>query len=62
MIERIRCIKNLGPFERVEGVELGKVTLIYGENGRGKTMLSDMILGHGREVWADGVGSDELGE
>ena len=43
MIESIKCIKNLGPFERVEGVKLGKFTLVYGENGRGKTMLSEVF-------------------
>ena len=41
LIESIKCIKNLGPFEGVEGVKLGKFTLVYGENGRGKTMLSE---------------------
>lgn len=43
LIESIKCIKNLGPFERVECVKLGNVTLVHGENGRGKTMLSEMF-------------------
>ena len=43
LIESIKIVKNLGPFKTVQEVELGKVTLIYGENGRGKTMLSEMF-------------------
>ena len=41
MIESIKCIKNLGPFESAHDVKLAQTTLIFGENGRGKTMLSE---------------------
>lgn len=41
MIESIKCIKNLGPFKSIENVPLAKTTLIFAENGRGKTMLSE---------------------
>lgn len=43
MIESIKCIKNLGPFKSIEKVPLAKKTLIFAENGRGKTMLSEMF-------------------
>ena len=41
MIESIKCIKNLGPFKAIHDVKLAKTTLIFAENGRGKTMLSE---------------------
>ena len=41
MIESIKCIKNLGPFKSVHDVKLAQTTLIFAENGRGKTMLSE---------------------
>ena len=43
MIESIKCIKNLGPFKSVRDVKLAQTTLIFAENGRGKTMLSEMF-------------------
>ena len=43
MIESIKCIKNLGPFESIDDVELTQTTLIFAENGSGKTMLSEML-------------------
>lgn len=65
MIESIKCIKNLGPFKSIENVRLAKTTLIFAENGRGKTMLSeafrslatakpDLVAGRKR-LGADGV-------
>lgn len=42
MIERINRIKNVGKFEDLDSpVDLGKLTLIYAENGRGKSTLAD---------------------
>ena len=41
LIESIKCIKNLGPFKSVRDVKLAQTTLIFAENGRGKTMLSE---------------------
>lgn len=40
MIDSFKCIKNLGPFKAVHDVKLAKNTLIFAENGRGKTMLT----------------------
>lgn len=41
MIDSFKCIKNLGPFKSIEQVKLAKTTLIFAENGSGKTMLSE---------------------
>lgn len=51
MIKKILSIKNLGKFKdysAVGDVELKKMTLIYSENGRGKTTLAAIFksLGH----------------
>lgn len=43
MIESIKCIKNLGPFKSIERVSLAKNTLVFAENGSGKTMLSEVF-------------------
>lgn len=43
LIDSIKCIKNLGPFKAVHDVKLEKNTLIFAENGRGKTMLSEAL-------------------
>lgn len=46
MIERIISIRNLGRFVNCQAhgdVEMRKLTLIYGENGRGKTTLCALI-------------------
>ena len=43
MIDSFKCIKNLGQFKAVHDVKLAKNTLIFGENGRGKTMLSEAL-------------------
>ncbi len=46
MIERIICIRNLGRFANYQAhgdVTMRKLTLIYGENGRGKTTLCAMF-------------------
>jgi DNA repair exonuclease SbcCD ATPase subunit len=39
MIKGINLIENIGQFEHVANVPFGKLTLIYGDNGRGKTTL-----------------------
>lgn len=42
MIRRLRLLRNIGQFDSVDSaatVELGRLALIYGENGRGKTTL-----------------------
>lgn len=65
MIDSIKCIKNLGPFKAIHDVKLAQTTLIFAENGRGKTMLSeafrsqatdepDLVAGRKR-LGADGV-------
>ena len=44
MIESFRYIQNVGRFRRVQDPRpLGRMTLIYAENGRGKTTLSAII-------------------
>ncbi|MCH8853746.1 MAG: AAA family ATPase, partial [Planctomycetes bacterium] len=46
MINELRLIRNIGPFDYVDqgaNLELGRLTLIYAENGRGKTMLADIL-------------------
>ena len=44
MISKIKKIKNVGKFEDFDiPVELGKLTLIYAENGRGKSTLADIF-------------------
>ncbi|MCH8950453.1 MAG: AAA family ATPase, partial [Chloroflexi bacterium] len=46
MINKLRLIRNIGPFDYVDqgaNLELGRLTLIYAENGRGKTMLADIL-------------------
>ena len=43
LIDSFKCIKNLGPFKAVHDVKLAKNTLIFAENGRGKTMLSEAL-------------------
>lgn len=46
MINRLQLIRNIGPFDSVNGganIPLARLTLIYAENGRGKTMLSSIF-------------------
>lgn len=44
MIEQIRLIKNVGQFEKASPPKnFAKMTLIYGENGRGKTTLANVL-------------------
>lgn len=46
MIKNFRLIENVGRFQNVtagKGVELGKLTLIYGDNGMGKTTLAEVL-------------------
>lgn len=46
MIERFQLLRNIGQFENVSmGVQLAltRMTLIYGENGRGKTTLTAVL-------------------
>ena len=55
MLERIRLIRNIGKFDSVSecaNFELPKLTLIYAENGRGKTTLSAILrsLGTGDPI------------
>jgi len=43
MINKLQLLRNIGPFNSVNGganIPLARTTLIYAENGRGKTMLS----------------------
>lgn len=46
MIRRIRLLRNLGQFDSVDAVgqiTLGRLVLIYAENGRGKTTLAAVL-------------------
>ena len=46
MIQNIRLIRNVGMFDSDSGaanVDLGKLVLIYAENGRGKTTLTSIL-------------------
>lgn len=46
MIRGIQLLQNIGQFESVDtaaAIELGRVVLIYGENGRGKTTLAAVL-------------------
>ena len=46
MIKNFRQIKNVGSFQNLtsgKDVELGKLTLIYGDNGMGKTTLAEVL-------------------
>lgn len=52
MINKILFIKNVGRFVDYAchgDVEFQKLTLIFGENGRGKTMLSAILRSLGPE-------------
>ncbi len=43
MINRIQLLRNIGQFDSVNtaaNIPLNRLTLIYAENGRGKTTLS----------------------
>ena len=46
MIETIRLLRNIGTFDSVSsgaGIPLNRLSLIYAENGRGKTTLSSVL-------------------
>ncbi len=46
MLDRINLIRNIGQFDSVTDgarIQLSKLTLIYAENGRGKTTLSGIL-------------------
>jgi wobble nucleotide-excising tRNase len=46
MINRLQLIRNIGKFDSVNAaaaISLGRLTLIYAENGRGKTTLSAVL-------------------
>ena len=46
MLERIQLLRNVGQFDSVNAggqIPLSTLTLIYGENGRGKTTLSSIL-------------------
>lgn len=46
MLERIQLLRNIGQFDSVNAggqIPLSTLTLIYGENGRGKTTLSSIL-------------------
>lgn len=52
LLERIQLLRNIGQFDSVNAggqIQLATLTLIYGENGRGKTTLSSVLrsLGSG---------------
>lgn len=46
MIHRIRLLRNIGQFDSVDAaatITLGRLVLIYAENGRGKTTLAAVL-------------------
>ena len=46
MIKHFRLLKNIGNFDYVEtgrNIALGKLTLCYADNGRGKTTLASVL-------------------
>ncbi|SCX34546.1 AAA family ATPase [Agrobacterium rosae] len=45
-IDRIQLLRNIGQFDNVSsgaGLPFGKLTILYGENGRGKTTLAAIL-------------------
>jgi wobble nucleotide-excising tRNase len=55
MIRRFRLLRNIGQFDSVDAaaqIALGRLVLIYAENGRGKTTLAAVLrsLAHGDPV------------
>lgn len=45
-IDRIQLLRNIGQFDNVSsgaGLQFGKLTVLYGENGRGKTTLAAIL-------------------
>lgn len=46
LLDRIQLLRNIGQFDSVTAgaqIPLGTLTLVYGENGRGKTTLSSVL-------------------
>ena len=46
MIKGLRLLRNIGPFHSVDtgkNIDLGKLTLCYADNGRGKTTLASVL-------------------
>lgn len=46
MINRLQLLRNVGPFDSVNSgatIPLARLTLVYAENGRGKTMLAAVL-------------------
>ena len=46
MVEKISILKNIGQFDNAvigQPIELNKLSLIYAENGRGKTTLANIL-------------------
>lgn len=46
MLNRVRLVRNVGQFDSVDGaanIALSRVTLLYAENGRGKTTLAAIL-------------------
>ena len=46
MIRRVRLLRNIGQFDSVDAaaqIALGRLVLIYAENGRGKTTLAAVL-------------------
>ncbi|HWO94422.1 MAG TPA: hypothetical protein VNL92_06630, partial [Dehalococcoidia bacterium] len=55
MIRRIRLLRNIGQFDSVDtaaAIALGRLVLVYAENGRGKTTLAAVLrsLGTGNPI------------
>jgi hypothetical protein len=52
MIDRIQLIRNIGQFDSVSArgqIPLKKLTLVYAENGRGKTTVAAVLRSLGRD-------------
>jgi wobble nucleotide-excising tRNase len=46
VINKIKLLRNIGQFESADGaknIDLGRLTLVYSENGRGKTTLAAIL-------------------
>ncbi len=46
MIRKLQLLRNIGPFDSVDAganIDLTKLTLLYAENGRGKTTIAAIL-------------------
>jgi wobble nucleotide-excising tRNase len=67
MIDRIRLIRNIGQFDSVSAganIPLARLTVVYAENGRGKTTLAAVLrslaTGETTVVFRDSAFADDV--